>query len=119
MGRGVAAARRLCGPAEVGDSAVVHPQNICYRCAALSGFVGQLCCMPADVIKVKVLSGDHGHSALGCLRATLRAEQPSQTQGLWRPLPMPLPRLAAALAATHRSRGPPTRPGLRSETEGR
>lgn len=102
------------GAAEVGDSAVVHPQNICYRCAALSGFVGQLCCMPADVIKVKVLSGDHGPSALGCLRATLRAEQQSQTG-------------AVEATAQARSRpyghpplrGPPTRPGLRSETEGR
>jgi|EP00908_Phaeocystis_cordata_P021708 solute carrier family 25 uncoupling protein 8/9 len=43
-------------------------------CAGLSGAFGQLCCMPADVIKVKVLSGDHGTSVLACLKATLRAE---------------------------------------------
>jgi len=43
-------------------------------CAAFSGFVAQLVCMPADVIKVKILSGDHGTSVWGCVRATLHAE---------------------------------------------
>ena len=30
--------------------------------------------MPADVIKVKILSGDHGTSVWGCARATLIEE---------------------------------------------
>mmetsp|Transcript_10101 Transcript_10101/g.32018 ORF Transcript_10101/g.32018 Transcript_10101/m.32018 type:complete len:274 (-) Transcript_10101:30-851(-) len=47
------------------------PLHVC--CAAASGFIGQLFCMPADVLKVKVLSGDHG-SASACLRHTLQHE---------------------------------------------
>ena len=43
-------------------------------CAGLSGCVAQLACMPADVIKTKVLSGEHGASVWGCLVATLRRE---------------------------------------------
>ena len=43
-------------------------------CGAFSGFVGQLFCMPADVIKVKILSGDHGTSVLQCVQSTLRTE---------------------------------------------
>ena len=43
-------------------------------CAALSGVFAQLACMPADVIKAKVLSGDHGRSVLECVRATAAQE---------------------------------------------
>ncbi len=48
------------------------PLHVC--CGLFSGFVAQLVCMPADVLKVKILSGDHGSSALACLRATLSTE---------------------------------------------
>ena len=37
--------------------------------------------MPADVIKTKVLSGEHGPSVMRCLRATLTQEG---VRGLWR-----------------------------------
>jgi len=43
-------------------------------CAGFSGFVAQLACMPADVVKVKVLSGDHGASVIACLRNTVREQ---------------------------------------------
>ena len=39
-------------------------------CAAFSGAVAQFVCMPADVIKTKILSGDYGTSLWRCLRAT-------------------------------------------------
>jgi len=45
-------------------------------CGLISGVVAQLVCMPADVIKTKVLSGEHGATALGCLAQTIRAEGP-------------------------------------------
>lgn len=50
-------------------------------CAAFSGLVAQFVCMPADVIKTKVLSGEHGPSVMRCLRATLTQEG---VRGLWR-----------------------------------
>ena len=37
-------------------------------CAAFSGLVAQFVCMPADVIKTKILSGDHGKSELPIAR---------------------------------------------------
>lgn len=40
-------------------------------CAAFSGAVAQLVCMPADVIKVKILSGAHGTNVWECLRRTV------------------------------------------------
>ena len=55
----------------VGESTGLH---VC--CAAASGVVGQLFCMPTDVIKVKVLSGDHGNSVLRCVADTLTREGP-------------------------------------------
>ena len=51
-------------------------------CAALSGVVGQWLCMPADVLKTKVLSGEHGTSVLACLQRTVAAE--GVVAGLWR-----------------------------------
>ena len=50
-------------------------------CAAFSGLVAQFVCMPADVIKTKILSGDHGKSVLRCLGSTLAKEG---VGGLWR-----------------------------------
>lgn len=50
-------------------------------CAAFSGIIAQFVCMPADVIKTKLLSGEHGASVLACLRATLVEEG---LLGLWR-----------------------------------
>jgi len=43
-------------------------------CGFTSGLVAQACCMPADVIKVKVLSGQHGVSVWNCLRTTVGSE---------------------------------------------
>ena len=43
-------------------------------CAALSGVVAQFACMPADVIKVKILSGDHGTSVWQCISRTVAEE---------------------------------------------
>lgn len=50
-------------------------------CGVFSGFVAQLVCMPADVLKVKILSGAHGSSVLRCLLHTVRNEGPA---GLYR-----------------------------------
>ena len=53
----------------VAESPALHA-----ACAALSGAVAQLCCMPADVIKTKILSGEHGPSLWSCVRSTAATE---------------------------------------------
>lgn len=50
-------------------------------CGLISGFVAQAACMPADVLKTKLLSGAHGTSVSSCLVATIRTEGP---MGLYR-----------------------------------
>ena len=48
--------------------------------APRSGVFAQLACMPADVIKAKVLSGDHGRSVLeACARRRRRRASPAST----------------------------------------